>query len=253
MPVRCGSSSSARAPSSPHTASLKSNATVVDIQGTWREEKTNTVWKVDGIVAKKHKQKSKAVVLSDSPNGVEWGEGNLIGSIEDGVLSWRNRAGKVMYEWQQEGLDSQPSNLKYALEPKSRPVVDSPSSHLKYALEPKSNPAPRKRGNDASMQKPVAPENEKKFSSPRSTASTASTAPTESAPFLMLGPLSYAGDRSISKQEHNTNHVKQQPTKEVEKLLEMAGSRLASGDYGTAMKYVLFAQTLHNNSRTGIN
>merc|ERR1719421_699540 len=120
MPVRLEATSSAGSPSSlggptgtpvspPSPASTTSKkASVVDIQGTWREEKTTTVWKVDGIVAQKHKQRSKAVVLSDSPNGVEWGMGNLMGSIEDGLLVWRNRTGQVMYEWgrvESEGLD----------------------------------------------------------------------------------------------------------------------------------------------------
>jgi hypothetical protein len=40
-------------------------------------------------------------------------------------------------------------------------------------------------------------------------------------------------------------HKNQQATQgEVSKLLEMAASRLASGDYGTALHYVMFAQTL---------
>jgi hypothetical protein len=180
---------------------------------------------VDGIVAQKHKQRSKAVVLSDSPNGVEWGMGNLIGSIEQGLLVWRNRAGKVMYEWQPDGLDSQP------------------------AQEPKSNAVPQRKGKDASVPETVA-----QLSSPRSTSSTASTAPTETAPPLHsaantayqgYNTARIAGDLSSMKQMLKTTKVKQQTKQEVAKLLEMAGSRLASGDYGTAMQYVLFAQTLH--------
>ena len=86
----------------------------------WREEKTNTLWKVDGIVAHRHKQRSKAVVLSDSPNGVEWGNANKMGSIEGGLLIWRNRRGHVTHEW--ERVDPQgflTPWLKNALQPKS--------------------------------------------------------------------------------------------------------------------------------------
>jgi hypothetical protein len=43
----------------------------------------------------------------------------------------------------------------------------------------------------------------------------------------------------------NNEQATQQPSNEMAKLLEMAGARLASGDYGLAMQYVLFAQTLH--------
>jgi hypothetical protein len=34
-------------------------------------------------------------------------------------------------------------------------------------------------------------------------------------------------------------------TQEVANLLEMAGSRLAKGDYGAAMQYIIFAQALY--------
>ena len=49
---------------------------------------TNIVWKVDGITAEKSKsrQRSKIVILSDSPAGVEWGEGNLIGRMDRGYV-----------------------------------------------------------------------------------------------------------------------------------------------------------------------
>jgi hypothetical protein len=202
---------------------LQLPASVVDIQGTWREAKTATLWKVDGIVAQKHKQRSKAVVLSDSPNGVEWGMGNLLGSIEDGLLVWRNRNGQVMYEWgrlESESLD--------------------PPSQSKQA--PKSHTAPRSKGKSAKERPTVVVKSKREetpahLSSPRSTSSTVSTAPTDTAAGLALGELrgpAMKGDTRTTP-----------ATMEVSQLLEMAGSRLASGDYGTAMQYVLFAQTLN--------
>jgi hypothetical protein len=193
-------------------------ACVVDIQGTWSEAKTAMLWKVDGIVAQKHKQRSKAVVLSDSPRGVEWGMGNLLGSIEDGLLVWRNRNGQVMYEW-------------CRLEPGT---LDAPSKSKEV---PKSHTAPKSKGKSA--QEPTAlvrtkPEDTlANNSSPRSTSSTVSTAPTDTAARDLRQPA-MKGDTQTKR-----------ATMEVAQLLEMAGSRLASGDYGTAMQYVMFAQTLN--------
>lgn len=196
-------------------------ASVVDIQGTWREAKTATMWKVDGIVAQKHKQRSKAVVLSDSPNGVEWGMGNLLGSIEDGLLVWRNRNGQVMYEWgrlESDCLDTPPQSKQ----------------------APKSHTAPRSKGK-SSKERPTAVvkgKREEANNSPRSTSSTVSTAPTDAAA-LPMAPGDLRGP--VMKGDTQTTPA----TIEVSQLLEMAGARLASGDYGTAMQYVLFAQTLN--------
>ena len=64
------------------------------------------VWTVSGIVAERPKtaglqgkpMSSKPVVLSDGPNGVEWGSGNLKGNMEGGYLVWRNRQGEATFE-----------------------------------------------------------------------------------------------------------------------------------------------------------
>jgi hypothetical protein len=53
------------------------------------------------------------------------------------------------------------------------------------------------------------------------------------------------GDSGSPNMTPNNEQATQQPSNEMAKLLEMAGARLASGDYGLAMQYVLFAQTLH--------
>jgi hypothetical protein len=215
------------APSAPSvpSASLQSPIlSVVDIQGTWREEKTKTLWKVDGIVAQKHKQRSKAVVLSDSSNGVEWGMGNLMGSIEDGLLVWRNKNGNVMYEWERptgpEGLDS----------------PDAPLTSTS-AQEPK-NCAPPLRSKSKAAALKRKPE---EHASPRSTSSNASTAPTETKPYVAPTGNGVPRGPATNLDKVKTN---KHSTQEVSKLLEMAGSRLAAGDYGTAMQYVLFAQSL---------
>jgi hypothetical protein len=191
-----------------------------------------TVWKVDGIVAQKHKQRSKAVVLSDSPNGVEWGMGNLMGSIEDGFLVWRNRTGQVMYEWGRCGPESVDLPPQPKKEPKSPAVLQSKGKCAKETT--------------SAVEEPTA-----HLLSPRSTSSTVSTAPTDAAAVLAPGAASIGGDlrgpamncKKQTKQPKQTKQTKQ-TTQEVAKLLEMAGSRLASGDYGAAMQYVLFAQTL---------
>jgi hypothetical protein len=190
-----------------------------------------TLWKVDGIVAQKHKQRAKAVVLSDSPAGVEWGMGNLTGCMENGLLTWRNRTGKVMYEWERlgpENLDSQPAQPKNAVqEPTGHAVGRSNGKTTESAKAVKGKPS-----KESSIE-PAA-----QFASPRSTSSTVSTAPTDA----VASPTEPREVRATGTQpdKKQTNPSKE----EVAKLLEMAGSRLASGDYGTAMQYVLFAQTL---------
>merc|ERR1719478_911189 len=75
---------------------------VTDIQGKWREKSSRSVWKVTGIVVEKAgvpRLQKQPVVLSDGPNGVAWGNGNLTGNLEDGWLVWRNRRGETTYCW----------------------------------------------------------------------------------------------------------------------------------------------------------
>ena len=99
---------------------------VLDIQGQWFEETTKQVWTVTGIVAERSKtrksqsskQSSKPVVLSDGPNGVEWGSGNLKGNMEGGYLVWRNRQGEATFFWNKGGC---PSNVPHA-EPTTIPT-----------------------------------------------------------------------------------------------------------------------------------
>jgi hypothetical protein len=213
MPVKIQMSSS---------AGLHPPVSVVDIQGTWREAKTMTVWKVDGIVVQKHKERSKSVVLSDSPRGVEWGTGNLIGSIEDGLLVWRNRTGQVMYEWERPGPKSLDAQPKHGAQTKQKPPIRVVQIKGQCAKDP---------AHAVLKEKPA--ESAAHNSSPRSTSSTVSTAPTDS-----VGAAGIGSEVRVDKKKTT------QTSQEVATLLEMAGSRLASGDYGAAMQYILFAQSL---------
>jgi hypothetical protein len=87
---------------------------VRDIQGQWREINTTNEWTVDGIVVEKpkgskgQKKSNKPIVLSDGPAGVEWGNGNLLGSLEAGCLVWRNRRGEVAYRWAKSDAPAKP-------------------------------------------------------------------------------------------------------------------------------------------------
>jgi hypothetical protein len=183
-----------------------------------------TLWKVDGIVAQKHKQRSKAVVLTDSPRGVEWGMGSLLGSFEDGILVWRKPTGKVMYEWERYSPEASDA---LTLQPKS---AQEPKSHaaLKSNCKAANGPATAAKGKPPKQPAP------KELSSPRSTSSsTVSTAPTDAAP----------GEVPATSKADTTE--KNPTTQEVANLLEMAGSRLAKGDYGAAMQYIIFAQALY--------
>merc|ERR1719460_3030854 len=77
---------------------------VTGIQGLWAEKDTKNTWEGNGIVAEKtHRprgQKKSPIVLSDGPDGVMWGKGNLMGNLEDGMLVWRNRRGEATYRWE---------------------------------------------------------------------------------------------------------------------------------------------------------
>ena len=115
---------------------------VLDIQGQWFEETTKQVWTVTGIVAERSKtrkpqsskQSSKPVVLSDGPNGVEWGSGNLKGNMEGGYLVWRNRQGEATFFWNRGGC---PSNVPHA-EPTTIPT--KPNVEVKAENYVFSNP-----------------------------------------------------------------------------------------------------------------
>jgi hypothetical protein len=95
---------------------------VRDIQGQWRETNTPNEWLVDGIVverakaSKGQKKNNKPIVLSDGPDGVEWGNGNLIGNLEDGCLVWRNRRGEATYHWSKADGAVPPTALNLPLE-----------------------------------------------------------------------------------------------------------------------------------------
>jgi hypothetical protein len=195
---------------------------------------TSSTWKVEGIVAQKQKQRAKAVVLSDSPNGVEWGMGAMTGSIEDGLLVWRRstagHTGEVKYTWTRPGPER----------------LDSPLSKSGRMQEPKTKAALRSRKRMPSSAKGEAGDVVKgtlqkapaQLSSPRSASSDTSTAPTDTSPFSVYSPEMKLGKMQTTPQE-------------VTQLLEMANNRLAFGDFGAAMRYVSEALDLPDEDDIG--
>merc|ERR1719387_233567 len=79
---------------------------LVDIQGTWLEQKTKTIWIVDGITARKARRRATHHVLTDSGDGVEWEDGTLHATLEGNVLLWRSKRGSkrggIFYTWTRE-------------------------------------------------------------------------------------------------------------------------------------------------------
>lgn len=122
---------------------------VRDIQGHWCETNNQNEWNVDGIVverakmSKGQKKNNKPIVLSDGPAGVEWGNGNLIGDLEDGCLVWRNRRGEATYRWSRADAVVAPPMLKLP------PVLPTVTNANKDDLSPRStNSATSKETNE---------------------------------------------------------------------------------------------------------
>jgi hypothetical protein len=180
---------------------------VRDIQGQWREASTRNEWTVDGIIVerakgKKGQKKAKAIVLTDGPAGIEWGNGNLFGNFEDGCLVWRNRRGEATYSWQK---------LEGEVEPMTAgPVAkDAAMPALPFAVKRPS----------------------KEDLSPRSTNSgTSNETAAMTAESLAM---------SLSQFQPKEDEV---AFAEVKMLLEMARSRLMAGDVYTSMRYITLAQ-----------
>jgi hypothetical protein len=183
---------------------------VRDIQGLWCETGSENEWNVDGIVVERAKgskgQKKKPIVLSDGPAGVEWGNGNLIGNLEDGCLVWRNRRGDATYHWSKGDGVVAPA----------APMLDTLPPMLPIQLPIK-----------------VQKQNNKDDLSPRSTNSAQSKETDEMAAgvaglMLNAGTLEPPTDEIIFA--------------EVKMLLEMARNRLMAGDVYTSMRYITLAQ-----------
>merc|ERR1719326_2852446 len=186
---------------------------VCAIQGKWCEENTTNMWEVSGIVAQRTKvprAQMKPIVLNDGPAGVEWGNGNLKGNLEDGWLVWRNRRGEATYCWKklEEGL-------KVA---STEPMMT--------AAKAKQHTSPAQVPTKTDLQLKV--ENH----SPRSTNSGTSNETAEMMPgmaSLMMNasdPVERVDDVSVA---------------EVKMLLEMASNRLLAGDVYMSMRYITLA------------
>jgi hypothetical protein len=194
---------------------------VCDIQGQWREKNAQNVWIVSGIVAeraKRPKALKKPIVLSDGPQGVEWGNGNLKGKMEDGWLVWRNRRGEATYTWKK--LE----NGAEVLPP--LPVTEAPKvRRVPPVASPPPPPVPTKI---------ISHTNTKtEDQSPRSTNSAGTT---ETAA-LTGGMGSYALDASPVEDKPDGIAVA-----EMKMLVEMAGNRLMAGDVYMGMRYITLAQ-----------
>jgi hypothetical protein len=189
---------------------------VRDIQGRWRENKTNTVWTVKGIVAQRSnmpKGKNKHFVLSDGPAGVEWDRSNLTGGLEGGILVWRNRKGEIMYFWEK-------------LEGQTAPAHSAP-----MRATGKATPGLPTAGYPPMPQFQLTPPVQIKVDdhSPRSTNSATS---------LETAPMT-AGMGSVANQGTD-----KQAVEEMKMLMEMAANRLLTGDVYMTMRYISLAQQI---------
>jgi hypothetical protein len=219
---------------------------VRDIQGEWREESTQKVWIVNGIVAdraKRPKSQKMPIVLSDGKDGVEWGNGNLKGNIEDGCLVWRNRRGEATYNWKKIG------------EPGTTEVQSDPESPVKKGRRTPPLATPPPLPTKTSMKTKTADSAEQ---SPRSTTSGTSA---ETAAWL--GSLPTADGLPGLRRDSTTSGTSAEtaallgslPTApadgqgqddiavaEMKMLVEMARQRLMAGDVYMSMRYITLAQ-----------
>jgi hypothetical protein len=194
---------------------------VRDIQGQWREKATQNVWIVSGIVAeraKRPKAQKKPIVLSDGPSGVEWGNGNLKGTFEDGWLVWRNRRNEITYCWKKienssDLVATEPAPITAGRKVARKPPITAPP------------PVPMR----AAFKKT-------EDQSPRSTNSSAES--TETA--------AMAAGMALMNQQSTVPGAEGKPddiaVAEMKMLVEMAGNRLMAGDVYMSMRYITLAQ-----------
>jgi hypothetical protein len=188
------------------------------------------MWIVNGIVAQRTKApraQSKPIVLNDGPAGVEWGNGNLKGNLEDGCLVWRNRRGEATYCWKKlDGSKEEMQEEVKAADPKATQtraipkVKKAPSKQYFPNLE-KQSP----RSNDSG-------ETEELTAADRRQAThmnAGETAEMKAAGFgVTTGPVDDKQD-GIAMDE-------------IKMLVEMAGKRLLAGDVFMSMHYINLAQ-----------
>jgi hypothetical protein len=197
-----------------------------DIQGQWSEMHTAEVWEVSGIVAEKGTrpkgQRKRPIVLNDGPEGVTWGSGNLTGSLEDGVLVWRNRRGEVTYCW--EKLEEKAKGMQPARKTGTPEARKTSQVHMP----------------DTDSVRTPSRKNSVEKLTPRSTSSGMSNETTEitaeigSSANPYLAPLIPTGN------------LEEQPddvaVAEMKMLMEMASNRLLVGDVYMSMRYITLAQ-----------
>jgi hypothetical protein len=208
---------------------------VRDIQGQWREQNAQNVWIVSGIVverAARQKTQKKPIVLSDGPQGVEWGNGNLKGKLEDGVLVWRNRRGEATYCWKR--VENTNEVLSSDSKAATRKVRRTP---------PLASPPPIPAGHvPAKINLQTKIEVLTQEQSPRSTGS--GTSAETAALTACMGNL--ATSASHGPPAAAAGNVDGKPddisVAEMRMLVEMAGNRLMAGDVYMSMRYITLAQ-----------
>jgi hypothetical protein len=195
---------------------------LLDIQGTWHELTTNSVWTVDGIIAERPRrgQKSpssrKVAVLTESPSGIEWGMGNLVGKLDAGALCWFNRKGFVAYRWVRPGANTASTSDSSRTSPTRTSTDSTPASRKCEPLSPSSSEL---------NAVPLRPKTE---------------------PTLKCGdPLNPPAERTtLGHQAKLNEESKEDSMMEVALLLHIAGGRIAIGDYSKALHFVLLAQEI---------
>jgi hypothetical protein len=199
---------------------------VRDIQGQWREKDNLNIWTVNGIVAeraKRQKAQKKPIVLSDGCQGVEWGNGNLKGSLENGYLVWRNRRGEATYCWKK-------------LENASEVPVEEVMTRKVKRTPPLASPPPLPINGAGGIIAPPPPkitaQTKTEEQTPRSTNSAETT---ETAALAGLGNLALDASNVEGPQD-------QIAVAEMKMLVEMAGNRLMAGDVYMGMRYITLAQ-----------
>jgi hypothetical protein len=200
---------------------------VRDIQGQWREKNAQNIWIVSGIVverAKRIKAQKKPIVLSDGPNGVEWGNGNLKGNFEDGCLVWRNRRGEIAYCWTKFDSSSEV--------PTAQPMMEIQKERNARRTPPMVSPPPVPTKATLPTEKEVTNQDQ----SPRSTDSSANSIETAA---ITGGVGSMVLNASHGQVEGKPDDI---AVAEMKMLVEMAGNRLMAGDVYMSMRYITLAQ-----------
>jgi hypothetical protein len=193
------------------------------IQGLWAEKDTKNTWEVNGIVAEKtHRprgQKKSPIVLSDGPDGVMWGKGNLTGNLEEGMLVWRNRRGEATYRWEKASGKAETVPAARA----SAPEKAKPTAPIEILP-----PASRKNSVDKLT--------------PRSSGSGSGMSNDTAEIYAGMGSSAMLASLPVDEQLDDKGDSDYVAVAEMKMLMEMASNRLMAGDVYMSMRYITLAQ-----------